>query len=118
MDVFPGGTNVYGHIIIPGGLAPVLNAVRHVKGVGQASIYVSGFDGSESLTLSSDLIDFRSEPLDHGSQLLNGGVAGSIDTVVAFVARLSRALSDAGIEHHFEIYDEEVSLIKEFPGPG
>jgi len=118
MDIFLDGNNVYGHIIIPDGLAPVLHAVRDVQGVGKASIYLSGFDESESLILSSELIDFRSEPLEPGRQMLNGGVAGTIDKVVAFVAGLSRALSDAEIEHHFEIYDEKKRLIREIPCPG
>ncbi len=118
MTDFPDYNNVYGHVVTPDGLAPVLDAVGGVEGVSKASIYVSGYNGAESLILSSDLIDFRSEPLDSGQHLLNGGVAGTIDEVIVFVAKLSHALSGAGVEHNFEVYNEEQELIKEIPGSG
>lgn len=114
----PNYNNVYGHVVTPSGLETVLEAVRGVEGVSVAFIHVSSYNGAESLILESELIDFRSEPLEAGQHLLNGGVAGTIQEVIDFVSKLSRALFDAEIEHNFEVYDEGQQLITEIPGSG
>jgi hypothetical protein len=99
------GNNVYGLVVAPQGLAPVLQAVRRVIGDGTASIYRSHFNGAETLRFSTESVDFESTPLENGTEhLLNGGVGGSSEEVVAFVRTLSVALVDAGVEHRFEVY--------------
>ncbi|QDT24791.1 hypothetical protein Enr10x_00830 [Gimesia panareensis] len=115
MTDIPDSNNVYGCVTSLDGLAFVRDAVNKLEEVNEAFISVSGCDGSESLILKSDLIDFESEPLENGQHLLNGAVAGSINEIISFVGKLSHTLSEAGIEHHFEIYNAE-ELIKEIPG--
>lgn len=118
MTDFPDFNNVYGHVVASNGLEPVLEAIRGVEGVSHASISVSGYDGAESLILLSDKIDFESDPLEIGQHLFNGAVAGNIQEVLDFVSKLSDALTDAGVKHHFEVYNKSQELIKEIPGSG
>ncbi|QDV15471.1 hypothetical protein Pan153_00850 [Gimesia panareensis] len=115
MTDIPDSNNVYGCITSLDGLAFVRDAVNKLEEVNEACISVSGYDGSESLILRSDLIDFESEPLENGQHLLNGAIAGTINEIISFVSKLSHTLSEAGIEHHFEIYNAE-ELVKEIPG--
>lgn len=115
-DSLPDGNNVYGHVVAPKGMQPVLNAVQRFVGKDRAYIYVSGYNGASTLHISTDECDFESTPLDDGFRhLLNGGVAGSVDEVTEFVEKLSKHLSDAQIEHGFEVYDESRNLAAEIP---
>ena len=115
MTDFPDYNNVYGHVIAPNGLTTVLENVRGTAGVRKAGIKVSGYDGSESLILSGDLIEFESEPIENDEHLLKGCIAGTIEEIIIFIGQLSHALSEAKLDHHFEVYNEEQILIKEFP---
>jgi len=79
----------------------------------RASIYKSQFNGVETLHLSTDAVDFESTPLEDGSRhLLNGGVAGDSNDVVGFVTAVSRLLTEAGIQHSFEVYDNNHNLVQ------
>ena len=112
----PEGNNVYGIITAPQGLEPVLRAIEQVVSGGRASIYRSRFNGSETLRLRSESADFESDHLDDGVQhLFNGGVGGSLEEVVALVRALSESLSQSGIEHSFEVYDDQ-QLVQRIPG--
>src|SRR4051812_31600854 len=96
--------NVYGHFVAPQGLDPVLRAVRRLVGEGQASVYTSQFDGAQTLRFSTDAVDFESTPHDGGTRhLLNGGVDGTLPEVANFVRTMSELLTEAGIEHRFEV---------------
>ncbi len=118
-SALPDGNNVYGYLRAHDGMQPVLRAVRQLVGENQAYVRVSGFDGAETLRFSTSRCDFESTPLDErDAHLLNGGVAGSVGEVAGFVAALSRQLSDAGIEHQFEIYDENGDLAQMIPTLG
>src|SRR5580704_14822116 len=100
-----GNNNVYGHIVAPLGLYPILQAVSSVIGEGRACIHKSQFNGAETLRFSTDCVDFESTPLEEGNQhLLNGGVGGTLEDHVAFVGAMSKALTEIGIEHRFEVY--------------
>lgn len=106
--MIPEGNNVYCLITAPQGLQPVLRAVEQVVGGGRAYIKRSGFNEAETLRLRSESADFESDYLDDGVQhLFSGGVGGSLEEVVAFVQALSMSLSLAGIEHSFEVYDDQ-----------
>jgi hypothetical protein len=107
------GNNVYGEIIAPHGLETVLRAVEPLATGGRAYIYRSSYSGAETLHLVSDQVNFESDPLGAGEHLFNGGVGGSLDGVVDFVRALSDALHKAGIEHRFEVYDDEHNLVQE-----
>ena len=112
----PEGNNVYGIITAPQGLEPVLRAIEQVVSGGRASIYRSRFNGSETLRLQWESADFESDHLDDGVQhLFNGNVGGSFEEVVAFVRALSESLSRSGIEHSFEVYDDQ-HLVQRIPG--
>jgi hypothetical protein len=114
--MLPEGNNVYGLIAAPQGLQPVLRAVERVVGGSRAYIKRSGCDGAETLHLRSDSADFESNHLDGGVQhLLSGGAGGSLEEVVAFVRALSESLSRSGIEHSFEVYDDQ-QLVQRIPG--
>ncbi len=114
--MIPEGNNVYGIITAPQGLEPILRAVEQVVGAGRASIYQWQFNGSTTLHLRSESADFESDHLDDGVQhLFSGSVGGSLEKVVAFVRLLSESLSRSGIEHSFEVYDDQ-QLVQRIPG--
>jgi hypothetical protein len=116
VDSVPDGNNVYGSVVAPNGMQPVLEVVQRLVGKDNAHIYVSGYNGASTLHFSTQRCDFESTPLDDGSRhLLNGGVAGSAKAVIGFVKELSHHLSDAQIEHSFEVYDESDDLVFEIP---
>ncbi len=115
MNELPDFNNVYGQLYGLDGLAIVRDVATAVSGIEKVSIYVSGFDGAETLTIAGERIDFESQSLGASQHLLNGGVAGTVDEVIRFVRSLSRALTDAGVEHSFEVYNEEQDLVKEIP---
>ena len=103
----PGLNNVYSHITAPNGLSAVLRAVQQLFGGGRAYIKTSQFNGAQTLRLSRDGVGFESVPLEEVSQhLLNGEVEGTVEDVVTFVRAMSGLLSQAGIEHQFEVYDD------------
>jgi hypothetical protein len=99
--------NVYGQLVAPDGLRPVLVALEKLLGPGQASLFRSRSTSTiETLRIRTDAADLESLPMPGGiDYLLNGAVAGSMDDVIAFVQRLSAGLSEAHIEHTFEIHD-------------
>lgn len=115
--MIPNFNNVYGHVISSRGLDDVLRAVQPLVAEGRAWIYVSGYDGARTLHLQTDSLDFESTPLDTGTHLLNGGVGGTLEEVLAVVEAMSEKLSLAGIEHSFEVYDEARNLLKVVPSP-
>lgn len=101
--MIPESTNVYGLFHAPHGLRSILRAIDHTGN--WAYIKQSGFNGTETLHLRSEFAEFDSDSLGDGVQhVLNGGVGGALEEVVAFVRVLSEALSRSGIEHFFEIY--------------
>lgn len=106
--MIPHGNNVYGIIIAPQGLQPVLRALEQVVGEGLAYIKRSGFNQAETLHLRSESADFDSNHLDNGPQhSFSGGVGGSLEEVVGFVRALSESLSRLSIVHSFEVYDDQ-----------
>lgn len=112
----PKRDNVYGHVIVPGGIQCALKVVRRLIGKDKARIRFSGYDGASTLLFSSDKCDFESTSLGDGKEhLLNGGVAGTIEEVAEFVKQLSESLSDAKIEHEFEVYDESGNFVVKIP---
>lgn len=117
--MIPDFNNVYGHVVAPHSLEAVLRAVRPLAAGGQAWIKVSGYDGAPTLHLETDSLDFQTTPLGEGRHLFNGGVGGTAGEVIALVENLSRALSAAGVEHAFEVYDEDQNLLRLVPAvPG
>ncbi len=84
--MIPDGNNVYGHIVTPRGLEPVLVALRSLLTDGRVWLKTSGYDGTMTLHLETDTLDFVTTPLGGGRHLFNGGVAGSTDEVIAQVA--------------------------------
>src|ERR1700694_5869749 len=111
LPMMPDGNNVYGQIFAPLGLHPVLQTVRRLIGDERASSYKSQFNGAETLRFSTNGVDFESTPLENdGRHLLNGVVAGDRNNVVAFAEAMSQLLTEAGIEHRFEVYDQEQNL--------
>jgi hypothetical protein len=54
-------------------------------------------------------------PLGDGSYSLNGGVGGTTGEVVEFVLAMSGAFAEAGIDHHFEVFDERQNLVRSVP---
>jgi hypothetical protein len=112
----PDGNNVYGQIVSPDGLQPILRAARRLVGDGRASIYKAQFNGAETLRFTTETVDFESIPLKQGDRhLLNGGITGDSSEVVSFVEAMSRLLQEAGIEHSFEVYDAEKNLVRTVP---
>lgn len=115
--MIPDANNVYGHVVAPRGLGPVLVAVRPLATGGQVWLKTSGYEGTTTLHLETDALGFTTTPLDGGRHLFNGGVAGSAAEVVALMESLSAALSAAGVEHGFEVYDADQSLVCVVPMP-
>lgn len=115
--MLPDAKNVYGHVLAPQGLGSVLAAVRPLATDGRAWLKTSGFDGTTTFHLETDSLDFATTPLGGGRHLFNGVVAGLAAEVVACVGRLSAALSAAGVEHGFEAYDADGSLVGVIPSP-
>jgi len=114
--MIPEANNVYGILTALQGMEPVLRAVEHLFAGDQAPIYRSGYNRTATLCLCSDWVEFESTPLEDGIQhLFNGAVGGSLAEVVGFARALCEALQKAGIEHRFEIYDEEQHLVQFIP---
>lgn len=114
--MMPDGNNVSGIITAPDGLEPVLRAVAPSVTDGRVWIYRSQFNGAETLRLQSESVDFESTPLGEVQQhLFNGGVAGTLDEVCSFICQLSYSLFQAGIEHSFEIYDDQQQFHRRIP---
>ncbi len=108
--------NVYGVITAEQGVRHVLRAVEHLFAGGRTSVNRSSDHGAETLRLRSDQAEFESEPLADGVQhLFNGTVGGPLEQVLGFVRSLSEALRTAGIEHRFEVYDENQDLAQDIP---
>ena len=102
----PRTNNVYGQVVAPDGLRPVLVAVERALGPGAASMFRSRAGAAEVLRIRSDAADFESLPLPGGIEhMLNGAVAGSTDDVAAFARGLSAAFVDAKVEHTIEVHD-------------
>ena len=102
----PRTNNVYGQLVAPGGLQPVLVAIEALLGPGCASLFHTRAGAGETLRIRSDTSDFESLPLPGGMEyLLNGAVAGSVDEVMVFVRALSAQLTESNIEHTFEVHD-------------
>src|SRR5262245_12026208 len=113
--MIPDSYNVYGVVTAPQGLEPVLRAIEQDLIEGRAYIYRSQFNGAETLRLRSESADFDSDRLDDGVQhLFSGGVGGTLEDVVCFVRRLSDSFSRSGIEHVFEVYDDQ-ELVERIP---
>lgn len=101
-----GFNNVYGQLVAPDGLRPVLVAAERVLGPGAASVFRSRAGGAETLRIRTDAADFESLPLPGGMEyLLNGSVAGTAEEVATFVRALSASLAAARVEHGFEVHD-------------
>lgn len=114
--MIPDKSNVFGTITAPQGLQSVLRALGHLVVEGRAHVYRSQFNGAETLRLHLEWAEMESSPLDNGIQhLFNGGVGGSLEEVVGFIHALSDALQSGGIEHRFEIYDEDQQLVHVIP---
>lgn len=109
--MIPDGNNVYGHVEAPRGLEQVLAAIQPLATGGRVWLKTSGYDGTTTLHLETDALDFATTPLGRGSHLFNGGVAGSAAEVVARVEDLSAALSAAGVKHSFEVYDADKNIV-------
>jgi hypothetical protein len=109
--MLPDGNNVYGHVEATRGLEQVLAALQPLASAGRVWLKTSGYDGTTTLHLETDALDFVTTPLGSGSHLFNGRVAGSMVDVVALVGNLSVTLSVAGVEHEFEVYDADQNLV-------
>jgi hypothetical protein len=102
----PQSNNVYGQIVAPDGLRPIVVALEKALGPGCVSAYNPRPGAAEVIRLRTDVADFESLPLPGGMEhLFNGAVAGSSDDVTAFVRRLSAALVDAKLEHTLDVVD-------------
>jgi hypothetical protein len=98
--------NVYGQIVAPGGLRPVVAALEKVLGPGCVSVFNPRPGAREVLRLRTDAADFESLPLPGGMEhLCNGSVAGPADDVIGFVRRVSGALSEMKVDHTFDVLD-------------
>ena len=115
----PERNNVYGDFSARGGLAFVLDALRHAADWTAAKTRVSGYDASARIILESDDAEFESEPLPDGkSHLFSGAVGGSPTDIQALVASMSRCLCEQAIPHRLEIYDKDSALVAEMKYAG
>jgi hypothetical protein len=114
--MIPDCNNVHGLMTARHSLTPVLGAVERLVGSGgRATHYRSGFDGAKSLEFVTESAEFASAPLGGGEHLLNGGVGGTLEDVLAFVRALSGVLSEAEVEHRFEVSDDRRRLLYFIP---
>ena len=117
--MLPDRNNVYGTLRAPTGLGQVRDAAEKVGGWESARVYTSGYDGAQTMRLSAAGAEFETTPAGEIEHLISGAVAGTLDEVIVFVGRVSRALADAGIDHGFEVYDRDGNLVFEIvPGAG
>lgn len=102
----PQTNNVYGQIVAPDGLRPIVVALEKALGPGCVSVFNPRPGAPEVIRLRTDAADFESLPMPGGiDHLFNGSVAGSSEDVAAFVRRVSTALTDAKVEHTFDVVD-------------
>jgi hypothetical protein len=92
--------NVYGQIVAPDGLRPVVAALEKALGPGCVSVFSPRPGAPEVIRLRTDVADFESLALPGGmDHLFNGSVAGSSDEVGTFARRVSAAMTQAKLEH-------------------
>ena len=105
--MIPRTNNVYGQIVAPDGLRPVLEAAEALLGPGCASLFRARTSNpTETLRIRTDVADMETLPLPGGIEyLLNGAVGGTAEEVATFVRKLSAALTEAKVEHSFEVHD-------------
>ena len=102
----PQTNNVYGQIVAPDGLRPIVVALEKALGPGCVSVYNPRPGAPEVIRLRTDVADFESLPLPGGmDHLFNGSVAGMSDDVAAFVRRVSVAFAEAKLEHTFDVVE-------------
>jgi hypothetical protein len=102
----PQANNVYGQIVAPDGLRPVVLALETALGPGCASVVNPRPGAPEVLRLRTDTADFESLPLPGGmDHVLNGSVSGSSGDVTAFVRRISQAFTEVKLEHTFDVLE-------------
>jgi hypothetical protein len=98
--------NVYGQIVAPDGLRPLVVALEKALGPGCVSVFSPRPGAPEVIRVRTDAADFESLPMPGGMvHLFNGSVAGTSDDVTAFTQRISDALTKAKLEHTFDIVD-------------
>ena len=98
--------NVYGQIVAPDGLRPLVVALEKALGPGCVSVFSPRPGAPEIIRLRTDAADFESLPMPGGmDHLFNGSVAGSSDEVAAFARRISDALTEAKLEHTFDVVE-------------
>ena len=110
-------TTSTGYVVAPMGLQSVLQAVRRITAGCKADIYRSHFNGAETLHFSTASADFETTPLDYRTRhLLNGGASGNLQEVVALSKPCPKCLPRAGIEHSFEVYNNDDFLVQLISG--
>ena len=126
MPSLPSTTNVFGSIVCGVSLATVQRCLVERAGLPPSSLHLrtSSFDGSQTLTIRTELMEMEIRP-GHNAEntwFFNGAVAGTLDEIKTALGALCEPLSFVGFPSQFEIYDEAFVLtgIAEFtlPPPG
>lgn len=81
----------------------------------EISVQQSQYSKKIILRINSAKANFQSEISDESNTyFFNGGVAGTISEIVAFVEQLHACFHRTGFEASFEVYDSDLNLIQKF----
>lgn len=113
----PINNNVYGQFYCDHSLDSVAQGLRNYFGYEDHQVYItkSNFGGTQTLSISTNEIDFESIKTDESNHyLFSGAIGGDIENVVAFTERLSHIMNKLCIKAMFEVYNENSDFIREF----
>lgn len=114
----PIANNVYGYLYSKAGLRNVAKVIKTCLGLSKTQVYIyrSQFDGDEVLKIRREICEFETQSLEEGDKwLLNGAVAGDIDSIKEILKEIYDPLKLKGYETSFEIYDENFEFICTYP---
>jgi hypothetical protein len=117
MMELPDRNNVYGLLIGANRLSELASLLQHELDVGDLDIgvKVSQFDGTETLSLNAEFLEFKAYPTGSGGEVLfNGAVAGDSSEVCAFVEKLYEILRENDFWPTLEVYDENRKCVAEY----
>ena len=110
--------NVYGILICNSSLEKPSKILKSTFGLSDSEVYVyrSQFYENEFLKVRTNIYDLKTEPIDQSSEhLFNGEVLGSKSEVIARVKNIADVLNKNDCQCSFEIYNNNLEFIYEYP---
>ena len=110
--------NIYGTLVCNTSLEKPCKILRYGLGLTEAEVYVykSQFDGAEYLKVRTKIYYLETDKTNQDSEhLFNGEVAGDTPEVITRVKAIADVLNRHNYQCQFEIYDDNLEFIEEYP---